>query len=428
MAAHAAAAGDHTRAARAWLLAGEQALHRFAAADAVRLLDQAIDAVAEIDEPSLSGRCHLARGRTHEAMTAWVAALADYAAAAELARNSGDLRLEMTALWELGGDSLAALGRPVAACVSHLDQARAIARRLGDRPFEAKLLSRLAILSSNDLDFARALELAEQAAELGRRSGDDEARAAGLDGLKTAYAYLGEMTQLAPVLDELIPMVRRHRDVRRLQWSIFESSFLPLGRGDLTAAAGLVEEALTLSRSRGSAAYEAWFLAHLGWFARLQGRLDDASAHGLRAMDAGRRAEPVHAWCRAMAAVSYGTTLLRAGRRDEATKLLLASVGTAPRGHASAYRARFMAAIAEATGEQAPREEAQSLLGAATTPAGSAWLLGWDAYACLARAQANAGDPERGRATLRPLVEVATDRYWFPVLAEVERLPAELRL
>ena len=40
-------------------------------------------------------------------------------------------------------------------------------------------------------------------------AGDDLALAAGLDGLKTAHAYLGHAGPLAGVLDELEPLLRR---------------------------------------------------------------------------------------------------------------------------------------------------------------------------------------------------------------------------
>jgi DNA-binding SARP family transcriptional activator/tetratricopeptide (TPR) repeat protein len=422
LAAHAAAAGDLVRAARAWLLAGEEALRRFAAADAERLLDAAVAALAGLNQPELAGRCYLARGLTREGMTAWPEALADYAVAVGLARDSGDLRLEMTALVELGGDSLAALGQPVAECAGYLEQARTIARRLGDRPSEATILSRTAILACNDLDFAVGTDLAEQGVIVARASGDEAALAAALDGLKTARAYLGDSAGLRPVIDELMPLVRRQHDLKRLQWTTFESSFLPLARGDWAAARGLVEEALALSRSRGSIAYETWFLAYLGYYARLQGRPDDAMAHGRRSMEAAGRTEPAHAWCRAIAAVSFGTTLLRTGRADEAADVLLGSVHTAPAGHASAYRARFMAAIAEATGDGAALDEAEALLSAVTVPTGGGWLLGWDAYVSVALAQAAAGDPGRARQTLLPVLDAARRVSWAPVLTEGEGL------
>lgn len=423
MAGHAAAAGDERRAARAWLLAGEQALARYAASDAEALLDKALAVLDGLDEPALIGRCLLGRGRTREAQLSWSAAIDDYRAAETLGHESGDQRLQMAALWQLGWDSLTASGSPISAPTRHISQAGAIARTLGDRAFEARALSRLAVLAANDLDFVAARSLGEQATELGRRADDDEALVAGLDGLKTSYAYVADLEGLQPVLDELIPLVRRRQDVVRLQWAIFESSFAALASGDWAAATMPVEEALGYSRGRGSAAYEAWFLAHLGWVARLQGRTDDALAHGRHAIDVGCQSEPTHAWCWAMAAVTYATTLLRAGRRDEAAAVLAANRESVPEGQARAYRARFAAAQAEATGDPAARREAETLLAGVTTPPGSAWLLGWDAYVSLAAAQHADGDVDLAAATLSPLVDAAQRIGWTPVLLDVRHQP-----
>ena len=113
-AAHAAAAGQPTRAARAWLRAGEEALRRWAASDAERFLDRGLAVASTVDDPALlelRGRIHLVRGRAREARAAYQAAWTDHEAAAALAREAGDRRLEMAALRELGGDVLVGLGR-----------------------------------------------------------------------------------------------------------------------------------------------------------------------------------------------------------------------------------------------------------------------------------------------------------------------------
>jgi hypothetical protein len=81
-----------------------------------------------------------------------------------------------------------------------------------------------------------------------------------------------------------------------------------------------------------------------------------------------------------------------------------------------------MAALAEATGEAEPRAEAEALLSTATLPTGMAWLLGWDVYASLARAQAAAGDRERAVSTVAPVIEVARRTGWTPVMAEAATL------
>ena len=113
----------------------------------------------------------------------------------------------MVAEVELGGDSRAAVGRPVTECVQHMTRARSLAHRLGDRGFEAATLSRLAILAANDMDFVRALELGTEGVARGREAGDDVALAAGLDGLKTSACLpRRRRPPWLPVIDELVPL------------------------------------------------------------------------------------------------------------------------------------------------------------------------------------------------------------------------------
>ena len=98
---HAAAVEDWPRAARAWLLAGERTRRR-SAADAVALLDRALDAARRGDEPELVGRVLIARGRAREALERYADALDDHRTALAAAREAGDRRLEMVALARAG--------------------------------------------------------------------------------------------------------------------------------------------------------------------------------------------------------------------------------------------------------------------------------------------------------------------------------------
>ena len=169
-AAHAAAAGQPVRAARAWLLAAEQALRRWAASDAERLADRALAALSTVENGGaveLRGRAHLVRGRAREARAAYPAAWADHEEAVGLARAAGDPRLEMAALRELAGDVLVGLGRPTAECEPQLAAGVRIARSLGDRASEADLLARRAVVASNRLRFADAVRYGRAAAAAG---------------------------------------------------------------------------------------------------------------------------------------------------------------------------------------------------------------------------------------------------------------------
>ena len=83
---------------------------------------------------------------------------------------------------------------------------------------------------------------------------------------------------------------------------------------------------------------------------------------------------------------------------------------------AEAYRLRCLAPLAEATGDPAVLAEAERLLAAIETPPGGAFLLGADAYLCVARARLQSGDPGRARAVLAPLLAAARRLEWVPVL------------
>jgi predicted ATPase len=104
LARHAAAAGDWLRAARAWLRAGEDAMGRYAASDAVALASQSLEAAERADVSEVSARALVLRGRAYHAAGAYAAALADLTLGADEARAIGDRRLEMLALHDLGSD------------------------------------------------------------------------------------------------------------------------------------------------------------------------------------------------------------------------------------------------------------------------------------------------------------------------------------
>ena len=128
-----------------------------------------------------------------------------------------------------------------------------IAEGLGDRAMEASLLARLAIVASNRLRFTDAVAYGERAVATARAAGDDQALALELDGLKTAYAYLGEIAKLVDVVEELEPLQRSSGDLFRLQWTVFESAFPFLAAGDWELARLRISEALELNRRSGYA-------------------------------------------------------------------------------------------------------------------------------------------------------------------------------
>jgi DNA-binding SARP family transcriptional activator/tetratricopeptide (TPR) repeat protein len=415
LARHAAAAGDWLRAARAWLRAGEEAMGRFAASDAVGLATQALEAGERVADAEVSARALVLRGRALEAVGAHAAALADLTRGADRARAAGDRRLEMLALRELGGDVPVSRGKPISYYASNLESGLRIAESLGDRGSEANMLSRLAIIAANRLHLELALAYGRRAVAAGRASGDDQALTAGLDGLKITCLSLGDTRALADVLAELIPLLRRRGDLFLLQWAEFEGAFLAIAAADWDTAATGIETAIEMNRTGGYPHCAAWYTAHLGWLARLRGRDGEAITLGRRAVDLSEQHE--HGWWQAATRAMLGDTLLLSGDRTGAITLYERGLAAARKSGMEAYLLRCAAPLAEATGSSAVLAEAAGWLEQAGIPDGGAWVFGYEAYLSLARAWLGRDEPERSRAVLAPLLAVADREPWTAALA-----------
>jgi DNA-binding SARP family transcriptional activator/predicted ATPase len=411
LARHAAAAGDWPRAARAWLLAAEDAMRRYAAADAAALATQALDAAERGADPEVAARSLFVRGRAYEATAAHTRALADLTTAAAEAHAAGDRRLEMLVLRELGGDVPAALGQPVTTYAANLERGLQIAEALGDRSSQADLLARLAIIAANRLRYDAALDFGFRAVAAGRAAADDQALAAALDSLKTIHGGLGDATALGDLLAELRPLLRRLGDLFRLHWAEFESAFVHVAAADWDAAVTAIEAGIEANRRGGYPACRAWYVAHLGWLARLRGRDGEAVTQGRRAL--ALTDQYPHNWWHAAASAMLGSTLLLTGERAEAITLFEQGLVAAQDAGMEAYLLRCAAPLAAATGSPQLLAEATELLAAASLPDGGAWVLGDDAYLSLARAWINHDDAERARAILAPLLSVAHRVPWI---------------
>ncbi len=196
VAAHATAIDDWPRAARAWLVAADDALRSFAAADGAALAGRALSAAERADDLELTGRALVLRGRARDILAAFAEAWNDFTAAVDAARQAGDRRLEMIALREIAGNVPVALGNPPAMAEEPLRRCLYLAEQLGARTTEADVLGRLAILSITSLDFVSALAFSEQALRTARVAADDRALEFALDARKSCWAYLGEIDRL----------------------------------------------------------------------------------------------------------------------------------------------------------------------------------------------------------------------------------------
>ena len=426
LARHASAAGDWPRAGRAWALAAEDAMRRYASSDAIALSTQALGAAERGGDEELRVRTLVLRGCAQEATGAYDAAFGDLTLGAAAARAVGDPRLELRAISELGrsrpwsvkaGVAAPAVpgGVPIDYHMANLASGLRIAGSLGDRASEADLLSQMAVASANRLRLADALEYGTRAVSAARASGDEQALAAGLDGLKIAYLNVGDLGGLAGVLVELRPLLRRLGDLFRLQWAEFESAYLSIAPGDLDKAAEAMRAGLEVNRRGGYPHFAAYYTAHLGWLARLRGDDEEAMTLGRRAVDIAEQHE--QPWWQATACAMLGGTLLQAGDRAAAAALFERGLTAAQQAGAEAYLLHCTARLAAAAGSPTVLADADRLLGQADIPVGGAWLLGEEAYLALAQAWLDREEPDRARAVLAPLLALAERVPWTPALA-----------
>jgi DNA-binding SARP family transcriptional activator len=416
LAEHAAASGDWRRAARALLVAAEDALRRYAASDAVALATRALDAADRASDDELRARALVLRGRAREVVGAHAEALPDLTEGARTAHAIGDRRLEMLALRGLGGDVPVSRGLPIGYASVNLEQGLRIAESLGDRAMQADLLSRLAIIATNRLQLDTGLEQGARAVAAGRASGDEQALVMGLDGLKIACLCVGDLRGLRDALTELDPLVRRHGDMLRLQWAEFESAFLHIAACDWDRAATAIHAAIEINQRGAHPHCESWYTTHLASLARLRGRDEEAETLARRAVDLSEQYE--HDWWQAAASATLGESLLLRGDRPGAVELLERGTAAARRAGMEAYLLRCLAPLAAATGSRPVLGEAAEILDHASIPTDRAWMLGYEAYLWIARAWLTHDEPQQARSYLAPLLTVAEREPWTAALAE----------
>ncbi len=427
VATHARAAGEFALAAKAWFEAAERAVNRHANRDAQRMVKGALEAAALARDSTTEARALLLSGQVREALTDFQGAFEDHRAALALTQEMGDRALEMSVLRELGGDILVGLGRPSAECIPFLEDALALAGETRDTSAEASVLSRLAVIATNKLKFTDAYRYARRAVEHARKLNDERGLAFALDGLKTAAAYSGNIEVLQPVLNELEPILRRQGLLWYLQWTVFESSFIPFARAQWQRANDRIEVALEINARTGYEANQGPFRAQLGWINRSRGDWDDALREGERAAQlAGAVGHP---WWVALAEVMLGWTLTEVGDSRRAIEHLRTALDVAERDGSEAYLVRSLSHLGLALWLERKSDEAETcmlraedLLDGVDLPPGEAFLHGAHSYFALARLRLARDELGAAEALVRVVRDPSEKMGWVEVTAEADLL------
>jgi DNA-binding SARP family transcriptional activator len=429
---HASAAGDLPTAMEAWLLAAQRSAG-LANRDAEWMLQRAIDAARTLEDRAAEARGLLARGRVREALGLYPGAFDDHTRGLELAREIGDRVLEMEFLREIGGDVMIGMGRRALACIPYLEAALAIAEEREDGEAVASILSRLAIIDANRLQFEGGGAHARRALTIARPLGEERALALALDGLKTVAAYGGDLATLESVTGELEGILRRGFERYFLEWNVFESSFIPMAGARWDTAVRRIEEGLALNLRSGHLRYRPMFMAHIGWIHRSRGDYGRALAVGRESVELPY--EPDHPWWTSFALAMYGWTLTEVGALDEAIAQLDRGLAAADRDGAESYVVRCLSHLALATWLGGRRDRTEGLLGRAVeilegvrSGDGPSFLHGAHAYAATARTLIEMGRLEEAERVLAPVLATAGPVGWREAAAESAMLTGRARL
>jgi DNA-binding SARP family transcriptional activator len=417
MATHAEAAGDQLRAAEGYLAAGEHAEARFANDDARALFDRALAAATVLDDPRLLIRIRLARGRIREVAIDYEEAHAEYVEGIRLARVIGDRRAELHCLRALGGDLTVGRGGRTKDCVPYLEEALAIAEELEDPTETADVLCRLTVIATNRLRFDEAYADARRALEIGRSHGD-EALIHGLDAMKNAAAYAGDIGTLRRILPEADLLARRPgAPWYVLQWVVFESAFVPLAEGDWDRAVTRILDAFEVGRRAGRETWNAMGTSYLGWIARARGDHSAALRYGRTAIEEAEAQG--HPWWIAFARAMLAETLLEVRANAEAVGFLEHGLAAAERDGAEAWvlhclgpltLARWRAGDAEGSLDTARR--AESIVRESTAPPGLTFLHGGHAILDVAEMRLLRGDLRLARGLAETVARGAERAAW----------------
>jgi predicted ATPase/class 3 adenylate cyclase len=127
-------------------------------------------------------------------------------------------------------------------------------------------------------DRTACITILEEAAALGRRLGDDEAVGRCLGFIGHGYVLMGEPAKGAVVLEEGIELARRAGDARSLHRALANAALAALELRDFEKARAMYSQSVELGRAAGLSFAVALQTAQLGYTETLAGDLDAAEA------------------------------------------------------------------------------------------------------------------------------------------------------
>jgi tetratricopeptide (TPR) repeat protein len=250
LAQHFDAAGDD-RAFEYWILAGDASAHVYANAEAIMQYTRALE-IGKRGRMSLQD-VYLKRGRSLELSGKHDAALDNYIEMASLAHERSDRGMELASLIARATiRSTLSAGFDTVQAQALSDQALTLARELGDRPSEAKILWNLMLLNLSKGTSEGTLEYGERSLAIARELGLHEQVAFTLNDISRAYGSVGQIEQARSALDEAREMWRSFGNLPMLADNLTTSAYLEFYKCNYAKTLKLAEEARQISASIGN--------------------------------------------------------------------------------------------------------------------------------------------------------------------------------
>jgi tetratricopeptide (TPR) repeat protein len=238
LAHHFARGEDWAKAMQYGTLAGDQAAHVFANAEAKKHYASALDAASKLSIPpdwEVPLTLHSKYAEILLNLSEYDDAAAEYLKALELARSAGDRRREMEALvWLSSAYDLSHRGDPA---VEYNEQALAIARELDDREYQAICLaSRVAIRTAGWGQIVETTPDAEEALRLSKEIKNQPLLAKALVYLGGALQWRGDFDRGLAHLKEGVELAQKIHSGFNYGMGVFQVGNAHLSQGNYEEA------------------------------------------------------------------------------------------------------------------------------------------------------------------------------------------------
>lgn len=280
LAQHYAQAGDDAKTLEYSMRAGGVASRVYANDEAVAHYTRAIDTAKRVGaiHQSPLRELYLKRGRAFELLSHFDDAARNYDEMRALAQARHDRAFELAALIACAMiRAIPGSARDETQARAFADQALALARELGDRAAQAKILWILVLLDVYTTGNARAaIKSGEQSLAIARELNLREQMAYTLNDLMAAYAFVGDMERARDVRLQAAEMWREVDNQPMLAECITGLAFLHFLLGEFDQALSMAQEGIQIGVAIGNLGSQGFAGHVLGYIYYERGELERA--------------------------------------------------------------------------------------------------------------------------------------------------------